>query len=105
MSAIARQDDLIGGARNDQFLVGSLAAPPLPQIDSFVDLVPVGSQTTITGLYFTGTTSVFFGLVEAIIYTVVDDHHIVATVPVGTIIAPIIVTTPAGFDASANFTP
>lgn len=104
MSAIARQDDLIGGARNDQFLVGSLADPPLPQIDSFVDLIPVGLQTTITGLYFTSTTSVFFGLIEAV-YTVVDDHHIVATVPVGTIVAPIIITTPAGFTASTNFTP
>lgn len=104
MSAIARQDDLIGGARNDQFFVGALVDPPAPQIDSFVDLVPVGFQTTITGLYFTGTTSVFFGLIAAV-YTVVDDHHIIATVPVGTIVAPIIITTPAGFAASTNFTP
>jgi hypothetical protein len=104
MSAIGRQDDLIGGSRNDQFFVGALVDPPLPQIDSFVDLVPVGFQTTITGLYFTGTTSVFFGLIAAV-YTVVDDHHIIATVPVGTIVAPIIITTPAGFTASTNFTP
>jgi hypothetical protein len=104
MSAIARQDDLIGGSRNDQFISGSLADPPVPIITSFVDLIPIGMQTTITGRYFTGTTSVFFGLFEAV-YTVVDDHHIIATVPVGTVVAPIIVTTPAGSTASTNFTP
>jgi IPT/TIG domain/Domain of unknown function (DUF5122) beta-propeller len=80
-------------------LVGS-PPPPVPVITTFTPTKgPIGTVVTITGYGFTGTTEVSFGAVDAVSYTVDSNTQITATVPAGTITAPITVVAPGG---SAN---
>jgi hypothetical protein len=75
---------------------------PPPTITSFTPPSgPVGTQVTISGTNFTGTTSVMFGGKIAI-FTVNDAQTIVATVPKGAKTGPISVTTPGGKATSAS---
>ena len=55
-----------------------------------------GTLITIHGRYFTGATSVTFGGVAALTFTVVDDWHIQAIVPTGGLTGQIGITTPYG---------
>jgi hypothetical protein len=65
-----------------------------PSIGSFSPTSgPEGTQVVITGLGFTGATSVGFGGVSASLFNVDSDTQITATVPVGAITGPITVVT------------
>jgi hypothetical protein len=76
-------------------LVGSPPAP-VPVISGFSPTKgPIGTQVTISGYAFTGTTEVKFGDLDAS-YTVVNDGSITATVPAGAITAAITVVAPGG---------
>jgi hypothetical protein len=55
----------------------------------------VGASVTISGSGFAGATSVAFGPTPAT-FTVVSDTQIAATIPVGALTAPVMVTTPFG---------
>ncbi len=77
--------------------------PARPSITSFS---PVsgrpGTRVTITGLRFTGMSSVTFGGVPAIFNVPRGGTRIAATVPAGATTGPIAVTTSAGTGASAT---
>jgi len=64
---------------------------------------PIGTAVTISGVRFTGATAVNFGAASAS-FTVVNDTTITTTVPSGTGIAAVTVTTPNGVSNSATFT-
>ncbi|WP_158267553.1 IPT/TIG domain-containing protein [Adhaeribacter arboris] len=69
---------------------------------------PIGTLVTITGTSFTGASSVRFNGTEAVSFTVNSDNQITATVPVGTTVGRIAVTTPSGTGTSSTsvtFTP
>lgn len=73
-----------------------------PTITSFTPAGGAGGTlVTITGLHFTGATSVTFGGVAAT-FTVVSDTTISATVPASSPTGVIAVTTPAGTATSAT---
>ena len=77
-------------------IVGSPAFPA-PVIGTFAPTKgPVGTQVTIPGFGFTGTTDVQFGGVSATTFTVDNDGQITATVPVGATTGPITVVAPGG---------
>ena len=78
----------------------------LPFIKSFSPAKgPVGTDVTITGTTFTGTTKVTFGGVSATSFEMIDDSHVGALVPTGAKTGKIEITTPAGTGTSAtNFT-
>jgi len=64
----------------------------------------VGIPVTLTGSFFTGATSVQFNG-KAALFTVVNDHTLVAFVPLGATTGKIKVSTPDGTGVSAsNFT-
>lgn len=65
-------------------------------ITSFSPSAEVGDSLVITGSGFTGATSVKFGAIPAITFTVDSDTQITATVPAGATTAPIAVTVPLG---------
>jgi subtilisin-like proprotein convertase family protein len=60
----------------------------------------VGDVVVITGTGFTGATSVKFGAISAVTFTVDSDTQITATVPAGASTGPISVTVPAGTASS-----
>ncbi len=73
-----------------------------PQIVSFSPTSgPVGTVVTITGAFFTGTTSVMFNGTNAI-FTVDNAAQITATVPSGATTGQIKVTTPTGSALSTS---
>lgn len=75
---------------------------PAPVITSVTPITAVpGTTVTITGINFTGTTSVRFGGVSARDFTVVSDSVITAVVSGGGNVA---VTTPGGTAISTGFT-
>jgi hypothetical protein len=78
-----------------------------PQITSFAPASgPAGTEVTISGSNFAGTTSVAFGGVPAASFVVDSDAQIRAVVPAGAVVGPISVVNPAGAAASAtDFTP
>lgn len=81
---------------------GSTAPPPAPTIASFTPATgPVGTNVTITGSGFTGTTSVKFGGTSAS-FTFGSDTSLTATVPTGASTGTISVTAPGGTATSAN---
>jgi uncharacterized repeat protein (TIGR03803 family) len=63
---------------------------------------PVGTQVTIGGNSFTGTTKVTFGGVKATVFSVDSDSQITATVPVGAVTGKIQVTTQDGTATSST---
>jgi uncharacterized repeat protein (TIGR03803 family) len=66
---------------------------------------PVGTEVTITGTTFTGTSKVAFGGVDATSFQVINDSEVKATVPTGAATGPIAITTSAGTaTTSTNFT-
>jgi len=75
-----------------------------PQITGFSPSIgPVGTIVTITGVGFTGATSVSFNG-KAAKLTVNSDTQITATVPKGATTGPISVTTAVGTATSSDFT-
>lgn len=78
---------------------------PGPLLTSFSPIKgSVGQLVTITGLGFTGMTTVTFNGITSI-FTLVDAHHLTATVPTGASTGKITITTPGGTSAStSNFT-
>jgi hypothetical protein len=81
-----------------------IASGQPPLVSSFTPTSGiVGTSVTVTGLNFTGATSVRFnGVIAA--YTVVSPTTITATVPTGATTGPIRVQSVAGFDDSNPFT-
>jgi len=78
--------------------------PIVPSITSLSpNTGPIGTAVTISGVRFTGATSVNFGATSAS-FAVVNDATITTTVPSGTGIAAVTVTTPNGVSNSATFT-
>ncbi len=77
-----------------------------PSITSFSPTSgPVGTPVTIVGNTFTGATVVAFGAHAATSYSVIDDQHVDALVPMDAVTGPITVTTPGGTGTSStNFT-
>ncbi len=76
---------------------------PLPVISGFSPATGVaGSLVVVTGVNFTGTTSVTFNGTTATSSLVNSDTQITATVPVGATTGPITVNNPAGAGTSAD---
>ena len=76
----------------------------LPSITSLSpNTGPIGTAVTISGVRFTGATSVNFGATSAP-FTVVNDTTITTTVPSGTGVAFVTVTTPVGISNAVSFT-
>lgn len=75
-----------------------------PNILSFSPLSgAVGTDVTVTGGGFTGTTKVTFNGISAT-FTVNSDSQVTATVPTGATTGPIAITTPGGtFSSNTNF--
>lgn len=63
-----------------------------------------GNTTTLLGLGLSGTTSVLFGGIPALSFTVQFDGAIIATVPPGSGTVPVTVTTNAGTSNAINYT-
>src|SRR5262249_44291142 len=81
---------------------GSGSGPAAPTISSFSPASgPVGTNVTVTGTGFTGTTSVRFGGTSAA-FTVGSDTSLATTVPIGAATGTISVTAPGGTATSAN---
>ena len=74
--------------------ITTLAIPSVPAPAS------VGDAVIITGTGFTGATSVKFGAISAVEFSVDSDSQITATVPAGASTGPISVTVPAGTASS-----
>ena len=74
-----------------------------PSLTSFSPMSgPLGTQVTISGSAFTGTTSVQFGQVQADFFEVVSDSQINAVVAANTNTGPITVTTIGGTSTSSQ---
>jgi hypothetical protein len=75
----------------------------LPEISSFNPVTgPIGTELTISGSNFTGTSAVSFNGTNASVFNVDSDTQISATVPSGTTSGPISVTNGDGTGSSAN---
>ena len=75
-----------------------------PSITSFTpNNSPPGSQITISGQNFLGTTAVSFNGTPASSFNVTNNTTIGASVPANFITGPISVTTPGGTNTSANY--
>ncbi len=94
--------NVAGTARSELiFHLGDLPLDP-PLINGFTPVAGApGAIVTVSGIRFTGTTSVRFGLLEAV-FNVVSDAALTATVPEGALTAPIRVATPGGNSVSAT---
>ncbi len=111
-SSIANSGPLLLDARNGvskhRFDLPDAAAavgspPPPPTISSFTPTSgPVGTPVVITGTDLTGATSVTFGGVAAVSFTVNSATQITATVPSGAVTGQIGATTPSGTGMSAG---
>jgi IPT/TIG domain len=84
-------------------LVDFVVTPSPPPVVALVDPSsgPAGTTVTITGVGYTGATSVTFNGTSAP-FTVTSDVEIVATVPTGATTGPISVTTSGGTGTSAT---
>ena len=81
----------------------TVTPPPPPIVDSFTPIRgPVGTQVTVTGNNFLGTTEVVFNGVAGSNLTVLSNTQIRASVPVGATTGTIRVTTPGGSATSAE---
>ena len=80
----------------------TVQGPGAPLITGFTpDFGPVGISVTITGVRFTGVTTVkFHGIAAA--HAFISDSQVVATVPTGATTGRIKLTTPAGTATSAT---
>jgi hypothetical protein len=89
------------------FAAAALAMGMKPAVKTFSPMSAAeGAKVTITGADFTGATSVKFGGVAAMHFTVGSATKISATVPMGAKKGPISVTTSAGTGHSMeSFTP
>ena len=84
-------------------LVVEVLTSPLPNITSFTPASgPVGTEVTLTGANFTGTTDVSFNGTAALVFTVISDSEIRATVPSGATTGPISVTNADGTGTSPS---
>jgi hypothetical protein len=82
---------------DDVKITGTATATNAPVISSFTPASgPVGTSTTISGAYFTGSSAVAFNGVAATNVTFTNATTLVATVPSGATSGPITVTTSGG---------
>jgi len=90
---------LVSGSSNG---LSFTVVPPLPVIVSFAPLGgPVGTNVTITGSNFGGTTQVTFNGLAAP-FVLLSGTNLTVTVPPGATTGPITVTTAGGTGTSAN---
>lgn len=91
-----------GSATSTTAFTVTTVVPPAPTITSFSPTSgPVGTNVTIAGTGFIGTTSVAFGGTSAP-FTVISDTSLTATVPTGARTGPITVTSPGGTATSSR---
>jgi hypothetical protein len=93
---------LAGAISSSPLIILSVQPPPPPTITGFdPSNGDAGASVTITGMNFTGTTSVRFNGVVAS-FAVPDDTSITTAVPSGATTGPISVTTPGGTAVSSS---
>ncbi|MFQ5641280.1 MAG: DNRLRE domain-containing protein, partial [bacterium] len=81
----------------------SFTVEQTPAVVSFTPASgPAGTEVTVTGSDFTGTTAVFFNAAPALVFTVDTDSQIRATVPGGASTGAIVVTNSAGSGTSVS---
>ncbi|RZK26804.1 MAG: hypothetical protein EOO63_14250, partial [Hymenobacter sp.] len=93
-----------GGAFSidDVKITGVATATNAPAISGFAPASgPVGTSVTITGAYFTGSSTVAFNGVAAASVAATNTNTLVATVPSGATTGPIVVSTSGGTATSA----
>ena len=88
---------------DDVKITGLATATNAPAISSFTpSSAPVGTNVTVTGAYFTNSSTVAFNGVAAPNVTITNATTLVATVPSGATSGPITVTTSGGTATSAT---
>jgi hypothetical protein len=88
---------------NPPQLVGGLGTVSAPSISSFAPTSgPVGTEVTINGSHFSGTTAVKFNTTNATTFTVDSDSKIRANVPTAATTGKITVTNSAGSAVSSE---
>ncbi len=74
-----------------------------PDIDALTPIRgPVGTVVTLVGEGFTGATALTVGGVSAVVFTVVNDKKLTATVPTGALSGQLALTTPVAVAISAQ---
>ncbi|WP_324199149.1 IPT/TIG domain-containing protein [Nocardia amamiensis] len=81
-----------------------LPAPTLVELSPNHGHAAGGNMITLTGTRFTGATAVRFGTTPATAFTVTSDTRIRATVPAGTGVRAVTVTTPGGTSNGVSYT-
>ena len=86
-----------------EFDTGSGPVPPVvTSVNPNNGQAAGGTSVSITGIGFTGATSVHFGATAAASFTVNSDSHITATSPSGSGTVDVTVTTPAGTSTTSS---
>ncbi len=92
------------GGTSNSVLYTYLSAPTLIELSPNHGHASGGNTITLTGTRFTGATAVRFGTTAATSFTVTSDTRIRATVPAGTGVRAVTVTTPGGTSNGVSYT-